>query len=179
MVLRDLEGFVDTLLDGDRWDDNDELGEAETAVQLEYCPKVDVGLARACLHLDREVARRERIRRPEAVAKLDVVKIGQNLVIQQRQPVAKPEVVFQAGESRLAAAKLARHGELGPADFLAAEEVAGRLDRGELVVEIGFEVEFHGLFFKVRVKSDTGIHYPLGSESRQRVMSWRCSFCHG
>ena len=45
----------------------------------------------------------ERIGRPQAVAKLNVVEIGENLVVQERQPVADAEVAFESGESRLAA----------------------------------------------------------------------------
>ncbi len=63
-----------------------------------------------------------------------------------------PRSFSKPGESRLAAAELARDGELRPADFLAAEEVADRLDRGKLVVEIGFEVEFHAFVFRGRLE---------------------------
>ena len=38
-----------------------------------------------------------------------------------------------------------RDGELGPADFLAAEEVADGLDCLQLEVEVGFEMELHVL----------------------------------
>ena len=51
---------------------------------------------------------------------------------------------FCAKPSRIwASAAIARDGELRAADLLPAEQVADRLDGLELVVEVGFEVEFH------------------------------------
>ncbi len=52
---------------------------------------------------------------------------------------------FCAKVRRLLRVQIAvRDGELGAADFLAAEQVADGLDGSVLVVEIGFEVQFHG-----------------------------------
>ena len=58
--------------------------------------------------------------------------------------------------------RAARHGELSAADFLAAKEVAGGFNSLELKIEIGLEVQFHGLpffgrgsRFTARSKSDS------------------------
>ena len=59
MILGDLEGLVDTLLDRDRWDHDDELREPEALVQLEDRAQVHIGLAGPRLHLHREVRRVE------------------------------------------------------------------------------------------------------------------------
>jgi hypothetical protein len=56
VLLGDLERLVDAFLDGDRRHHDHELGEAEALVQLEDRPQVDVGLARAGLHLHGEVS---------------------------------------------------------------------------------------------------------------------------
>ena len=98
MLLRDLERLVDALLDGNRRHHDHELGEAEAPVQLEDRAQVDVGLAGAGLHLDGEVARGQRGGRPQAVAKLDVVEIGEDLIIEQVQAVADAQVVLRESE---------------------------------------------------------------------------------
>ena len=74
VLFGDLERLVNALLDRHRRDDDDELGEAITAVQLEDRAQVDVGLARAGFHLDGEIARGQRGGRPQAIADLDVAR---------------------------------------------------------------------------------------------------------
>ena len=106
MLLGDLERLVHALLDRHRWNHDHELGEAVATVQLEDGAQVDVGLARAGLHLDREIARRQRGRRAQAVAELDVAQIGKDLVVEQRQSVADAEIVFH---SRADSQRQARH----------------------------------------------------------------------
>ena len=146
VVLGDLERLVDALLDGDRGHHDHELGEAVAPVQLENRAQVDVGLAGAGLHLDGEVAGGERSGWRQAVADLDVVQVLQQLVVEQGQPVADAEVVLRKAEGHLAAScGIARDRELGAADLLPAEQVADRLDGLELVVEVGLEVQLHGL----------------------------------
>ena len=103
MVLGDLERLEDALLDGDRGDDDDELGEPVALVEAEDGAEVDVGLARARLHLDGEVARGERRRRAEAVADLDAAEVGEQLVVQEREAVAVAEAVLGVAEGELAA----------------------------------------------------------------------------
>ncbi len=56
MVFGDLERLVDAFLDRHRRHHDDELGEAVAPVQLEDRAQVDVGLARAGLHLHGEIA---------------------------------------------------------------------------------------------------------------------------
>src|SRR6266496_5676752 len=58
VILGNLEGLIDAFLDGDRGNDDDELRKAVAPVQLEDRAQIDVGFARARLHLYREVAGR-------------------------------------------------------------------------------------------------------------------------
>src|SRR3546814_1824160 len=74
MLLGDLELLVDALLDRDGRHDDHEFGEAETLVQLEDRAEVNVGLARPRLHFDGEVAGRERRRRRQTVAELNILR---------------------------------------------------------------------------------------------------------
>ena len=101
MLLGDLERLVDALLDRHRRHDDHELGEAVALVQLEDRAQVDVGLAGAGLHLDGEVAGGERSRRRQAVAELDVVQVLEELVVEQRQPVADAEVALGEAQAHL------------------------------------------------------------------------------
>ena len=94
MVFRDLEGLVDAFLDRDRGDDDHELSEAVKLVQLEHRSQVDIGFARARLHFDREVAGGQRGRWCEPIAKLNILEIGDDLIIEQRQPVTDAEFAF-------------------------------------------------------------------------------------
>src|SRR5208337_5617290 len=105
---------------------------------------VDVGLARAGLHLHGKVAGGQRLGGLQPVAKLHIVEVGEDLIVEQRQPVADTQVVRKSGKGRLAAAETLGDGELGATDLLAPEEVADRFDRGVLIVEIRFKMAFHG-----------------------------------
>ena len=60
MFLHHLERFVNTLFDGDGRHNDDELVEAVTLVQLEHRAQINVGLARAGLHLNGEVTGSQR-----------------------------------------------------------------------------------------------------------------------
>ena len=85
----------------------------------------------------------EASRRREAVPDLDVVEVLQQLIVQQRQAVAHPEVVLGEAHAHLRIHPITRHGELGAADLLPAEQVADGRDGLELVVEVGLQVEHH------------------------------------
>ena len=143
VLLGDLERLVDALLDGHRRHDDDELGEAVAPVQLEDRAQVDVGLARAGLHLHGEIAGGQRGGRRQAVAELDVVQVGQEFVIQQGAGGCRCRGRSRQPPWPCCGPKSFGDGELGAADFLPAEEVADR-SMAELVVEVGLEVQFHG-----------------------------------
>jgi hypothetical protein len=72
---------------------------------------------------------------------LDGVQVRQQLVVEQGQPVADAEVVFK--QRHLPTGGVPRDGELGAAGLLSVEQTADRFDGLKLVVEVGFEVEFH------------------------------------
>ena len=158
MILRDLERLVDAFLDRDRRHDDHELGEAVELVQLKDRAQVDVGFARAGLHLDREVAGRQRRGRRQAIAELNILQVGDDLVIQKGQPVADAEFALdeaklplhaeeaaeiEAGLSCPVDHRTARHGELGAVDLLPAKQVGDGFNGELLVIEIGLEVQFH------------------------------------
>ena len=128
MLLGQLERLVHALLDGDRRHDDDEFGEAVAFVQFQDGPQIDVRLARSRLHFHGEVAGIQRRGGRQAVAQLDGVQVVENRVVGQGQAVARAEVVFGQGESRLALRGVRRDGELGTADLLAAEQVANGAD---------------------------------------------------
>ena len=144
MIFRDLERFVHAFLDGDGGHDDDELGEAVALVQLEDRTEIHVGLARAGLHFNREVARGQRVGRWQTVADLNVLQVREDLLVEQRQPVADAEMVLRE-EPLPGFGGAGRDRELGPTDFLAAKEVADGLDCLQLEVEVGFEMELHVL----------------------------------
>ena len=71
------------------------------------------------------------------------LEVGEDLVVQQVQPVADAQVVLAQSPRRSCAAEgVAGDGELGAADFLATKQVAHRLDGGVLVVQVGFKMSF-------------------------------------
>ena len=98
VIFHDLEGFVDTLLDGHRGDDDDELGEAVAPVQLENSAQVDVGLAGAGLHFHREITRCEAGGWTQAVASLHLLKIIVDFIVKQFQTVSNTQCTL-LGES--------------------------------------------------------------------------------
>ena len=79
VLLGILERFVDALADGDRGHHDDELGPAIEAVELEHGLGIDVGLARARLHLHIKVYRggasSKRRRLDDAITALHLVNV--------------------------------------------------------------------------------------------------------
>ena len=146
VILGDLKGLVDSLLDGDRRHDDDELGETVALVQLKNCPQVDVGFAGSSFHLNGEVACCQRIGGSQPVAELDVVQVPQQFVVQQLQAVADAECRFRQGQPALYPCfNMVGDREVGPAGFLSPEQVDDRLNGGVLIVQVGLEVQLHGL----------------------------------
>ena len=94
VLLGHLERLVDALLDGDGGHDDDELGEAVPAIQLEDAAQVDVGLAGARLHLDGEVEIAQLCRGLEAIAQLDLADVREDVLVEQLEAVADAEVVL-------------------------------------------------------------------------------------
>ena len=143
VFLRDPERFVDTFLDGDRRHDDDEFGEAVALVQLEDRAQVHVGLAGPRLHLHAEVTGSQGLGKRDAVAELDGAQVVEDFLVGQGKPVADAEAVFGKSQPPLELRGASRDGEFGTADLLTAEQVTDRVDRPELEVEVGLEVELH------------------------------------
>ena len=152
MIVRHLERLVDAFLDRDRRHDDDELGKSVALVQLEDRAQIDVGLAGSRLHLHGEVAGIQRLGRGQSVAKLDLGQICENLVVEQRQPVADAEIVLREGQPLLRVQSIPGNRELRAADLLATEQVADSVHRLQLEVEVGLETELqHGrIEFRLR-----------------------------
>ena len=151
MVLGDLQGLVDPLLDGHGGHHDDELGEPVPAVQLEDRSQVDVGFARTGLHLYAEVPGGQGLGGPETVLELDVIQVGVDLVIQELEAIPHTQSRIQALQGLHAKPGFLGYGELGAANLLALEEGADGLDGGVLVVQVGFEMELHA--YKLRTLS--------------------------
>ena len=140
MVVGELERLVDSLLDRDRRHHDHELGETVALVQLEDRAQVDVGLPGPRLHLDGEVAGLQGPRLRQAVVKLSVPQILENLVIDQGQAVADAQArLMERQVSRVPGDR-----ELGSTHFLTAEQATDRLHCLKLEVEVGLETELHG-----------------------------------
>ena len=78
------------------------------------------------------------------MAELDGVQVRQQLIVQQRQPVADTQIVFKESHAHLRIGGVPSDGEFGAAGFLPMKKTADRFDGLELVIEVGLEVEFHG-----------------------------------
>ena len=141
-----LQGLGHAFADGHRRHDYDEFGETIQSVQFENGAQVDVCLARARLHLDREIQALQRLGRSQGVMQLHVAQIGQDLIGQQGQTVADPQAVVVQAQLRLGGVGAdPRHREFGAVDFLALEQVADRSDGLLLERQVGFETQFHTL----------------------------------
>jgi hypothetical protein len=75
VILGNLKSFVHAFLDRYRRDNDYELGEAETLVQLKDCPQVDVSLTCSSFHFDCEIRRVQNRRRSESVPELHFVEV--------------------------------------------------------------------------------------------------------
>ena len=122
-------------------DDDDEFGEPKALVHLEDGAQIDIGLARARFHFDREVHRLERGIAGQRRTVLHCVQIAEDFVIEQRQAVSIAHGLF--GKRELARNRGRSDGESGSVDLLPDKQVAHRLDRGELVRKVSFELELH------------------------------------
>lgn len=98
----------------------------------------------ARLHFDGEVAGGKIPGRRQAIAKLNVFQVGDDLIIKQRQAVADAALIFDESKLPLhATVGTTGDGELGTIDFLSAKQIADGFNRGVLVIEVGFEMQFH------------------------------------
>jgi len=144
MVLRDLERLIDALLDSDGRHHNHEFGEAEAFVQLEDGAQIDIGFACARLHFHGEVAGSETGGWRQAVAKLNLVEVGNDLVVQQGQAVADAQRAIDKAKLLLrATGNLAGNGKVSAVDLLPAKQVADGFDGGVLVIEVRLKMQFH------------------------------------
>jgi hypothetical protein len=81
------------------------------------------------------------------VPELDLTEILEQLVVEEREPVAHAQIALREGHLGLCSRHVAGNSELGATEFLAPKEIAYRLDGLKLIVEVGLEMEFHGLSF--------------------------------
>ena len=107
VVRRDFKGLLHALTDGDARNHNDELAPAIALIQLEQGLDVDVGLARAGLHLDIQRAPSHRSDElggwMNVALVLERLDIAQNLLIRQMERlVLKAGVIAQVLYFRLA-----------------------------------------------------------------------------
>ena len=73
------------------------------------------------LHLHGEVAGIQRLGRGQSVAKLDLLQVCENLVVEQGQPVADAEIVLREGQPLLRVQPIPGDCEFRAADLLATE----------------------------------------------------------
>lgn len=140
MVAGDLDGFPDTLLDGEVRHDDDEFREAVDFMELKERTQVDVRLARAGLHLDIEVlAVRQLLGGREAVLHLHAAQIFEDVGVGDFEPVA--DALRRLVDTRHG--ELRRDGEDVRLALLPVEEADDGSDGGLLVVEGGVKLEFH------------------------------------
>ena len=118
VVVRDLERFVDTLFNRNRRHDDDEFVETVAFIQLENRAQVDVRLAGPRLHLYGKVTGVQGVRGWHAVAKLDILQVLQDFVVEQGEPVANSKVILSKNKTCLTLRSLTRNGELGATDLL-------------------------------------------------------------
>ena len=145
MIVRDLQRFVDALLDGNRGYNNDELGEPITFVQFEDRTQVDVGFSGSGLHLHAEVPGIQGTGRGQTVTELDSIQVFQDFLIRQSEPVTDAKVVFGKSRPHVGLGRVRRDSELGATDLLTTEQVADRFNRMKLKIKVRFEMEFHRL----------------------------------
>ena len=140
-----LQGFIDPFLDGHRRHHNDKLAKTIAFVQLKHGAQIHVGFARTGLHFYGEVARLQSGSRCQTVTQLHLVQISQQLVIHQAQAIAHAQVRFGHAQAHLGGIGVQGHGKFGAANLLTAKKVTHGLYGLQLVVQIRFKVEFHGL----------------------------------
>ncbi len=128
------------LADGDVRDDDDELGESITLVQLEDRAQVDVGLAGARLHLDREIHPVEGITHGDPIAFLHGPKIREDRCLKcglvGRLGVADPQLCESERRARLRGQR-----ELTVRQRQLSEKVNDTRYRVTLIVERRVELE--------------------------------------
>ncbi len=190
VVARLLDCFLHAFTYRDRGNDNDEFREAVAAVQLEDRAQVDVSFACPRLHFDGEVhaivalpaapvtLHFELGRRGKRITVLHHVQVFQDLFGQQVAAVGVAEqllVIFQFPFHLLG-----RDGEEGLLLFLSGEQVHHRIDSGGLMLEVGFEFEFHGSALPIRCWRSWRYGRPdAGGGSRRDWPWWRrgCRRC--
>lgn len=137
MVPGDLQGLVHTLADSHGRHNNDELGEAETLVQLKDGLSVDVGFPGPCLHFHAELFAFQIVRHGQGVAFLHSPHVGEHGGAVNEQGVADAVLVFQQGRT-----VALDDGESGGLLFLADEQIGHGIDGGCLE-GLFDELEFH------------------------------------
>ena len=72
-----LQGFIDTLFNGDRGHHDNELAHPEPLIQLKQGAQIDIGFPRPSFHLDGEIPTDKLIRRGQFISQLHLLGIGQ------------------------------------------------------------------------------------------------------
>ena len=138
MLPHDFKALQHTLADGDAGHNNDEFLEAVALVQFKNRAEVDVCLASAGLHLDRELTSLKRTSALDAVALLHSTNIRQKLRIIQHQVIADP-VLRKDDAARRGRTDL--EGRLS--ERLTVEHIRDRAYGVRLVGERRIELELH------------------------------------
>ena len=153
MLLRDLERLVDAFLDRHRRHDDHELGEAVPLVQLEDRAQIDVGLAGAGLHLDREVAGGERADGGRPLRSWMALRFSSSSSSSSVRRLPMPRSFSQA-QAKLRGPTASR------VTVNSVRQISWPRKRSqtasiacELVVEIGLEVQFHRLHPRYRLRT--------------------------
>ena len=137
VLLRDLQRFVHPLADGHGRHHDDELGEAETLVQLKDGFGIDVGFPGSRLHFHAELPAFQIMRHGQGIAFLHCLHVGEHGGVINEQGIADAVLIFQQG--KLFALD---NGKGGGLLFLTDEQVGHGIDGGCLE-RLFDEFEFH------------------------------------
>jgi len=138
VIARDFQALQHTLTDGHARHHDDEFLEALALVQLEDRAEIDIGFPGPGLHFDRKFPALQGRDPLDVVRLLDLVDIGEKLLVRQHQVVANAPRCQQHA-SRHGATNL----ETGLAKRLPVEHVGDGVDRIELVGLGGIEFKIH------------------------------------
>src|ERR1700730_8793549 len=139
VLLRHVDAFEHTLANGDARHHDDEFLESVSLVQLEDGAKIDVSLARAGLHLDRELTPLKGGDLLDFVGLLHGLDVPEDVLIANVEPVSQPKLGLEK-PAYLNGLERNRPGlRIGLAFYRPDDSVDGFL----LVLKRGIELEFH------------------------------------
>ena len=139
MLLRQRNRVQHALANGHARHDDDELLPTVTRVEFKQRPQINVGLARARLHLHGEVQARQFLVRLNFVLRLNPSDVAQNRLVAQRQRIAHAHFREQFAAERVALPLQRR-----PRERLASKHVHHGADGVQLELLMAVEFDFHG-----------------------------------